>query len=289
MNMHSELRSRSPLEISRSWQQRGVAVRFESAGQYIVPYIELDGSLPVKERNPAVILATGMHLEETSGPALLRQPEPILSVLQPFREEGLSFLLFPQINQFGSQFVGKTGAPELLRQDHRGVEYNDGFGLDTPARATAESRAVERVMRDYMTRFDVQLGISFHEDSDLPRQGYLWTNGVPHLLRSQVQTQLSSIWGGSRYLFESRTPHPSVQEDRESGEPGHWEDSLAVDFEDEGCLEHWWAKMCGIAAFCVEAPFGAHPKIRELFLTDLFNIVLTLQTEQAKKNPHGVN
>lgn len=264
---------RPDLSIIDAWKPYA-DIAVASAGSFEIPIMTVRGATQSPRADELAFLVSGMHLEEPSGPELLSKPEPLLSLLQPYLHDGLSFLLIPQINMFGQQFVGHTSRSELLRCDHRGVEYNDGFGLNMKARITAESEAVERVMRAYLQTHRVTLGISLHEDSDLPKQGYIWTNGVPPLTRAEVRRSLDSKWGGSRYLFQSPQTHPSVPNLTQEGEFGHWEGPLAVDYADEGCLEHWWASMYGIAAFCVEAPHAAHPKIKELFLLDSLSIIL---------------
>ena len=260
-----------------NWKQHGGELSYLQTTHFRVPYISLPGKEINGIKNKTVFITAGMHLEETSGPNLLHTPNPLIKILEPHRELGTSFLLFPQINQFSTRFAQVSIAKRcdrFLRYDHRGVDFNDGFGLENQSRITAESKAVEEVMREYIKSHNVPIGISLHEDSDVPGKGYIWTNGVPEEARSKFRQSFESLWGGTRFILEPQS-HPSVPE--ESSEQGKWEGLLAVDFEDEGCLEHWWAKQCGIAAFCLEAPYGAHPKIKELFLLDAIRTVLNLK------------
>src|SRR5258706_6258091 len=100
------------------WRNAKASVHYLGHKGLRVPMIEA----PAFEQGNAninVLLVTGLHLEEISGPKLALTPD-IFSV---WRKNGVNFWIFPNVNQYGLQF-SEDSPDTLLRYDVRHINYN---------------------------------------------------------------------------------------------------------------------------------------------------------------------
>lgn len=203
--------------------------------------------------NDAVLICTGLHLEETSGPLTFLDPGNIKELLELANSKKLSLIIYPLINNFGLDY--DTNAEEkLLRRNSDGINYNDGWGMHKGAE---EVEVAESDITGVLNRYNVKLAMSLHEDSVCPGKGYLWING----LRDQ-ETRFKIY----NEVKKNIDPKFLLTMTNQKGEGGQIEDSISiVDSKDEGAFEEWMADHFGVPTVLSEAPFGESLEVRKNF------------------------
>ncbi len=190
-------------------------------------------------RQTSVVVMTGHHLEETSGPKFALEPDHFKPFMNAF-----DFMIFPVINQHGLNFPANANE-NLLRKNTWGINYNSGWGKPLK---TAEGRLIEQEILH--RKFDV--AISLHEDSTTPGEGSFYTNGLnPHQLDKFVDVIFSNH--GFRLAPKA----------------------ITIDEQDGHSSEYWLSKQ-GIQTFLIEAPFGLPMEERIAFIQYFFYAILAL-------------
>jgi len=190
-------------------------------------------------RQTSVLVLTGHHLEETSGPYFALEPDNF----EPWMN-ALSFVVFPVINQYGLNFSADSNE-NFLRKNQWGINYNSGWGKPLK---TEEVRLIERKI----VRGQFEAAISLHEDSTTPGEGSFYTNGL-----SPRQLDLFSTIVYSDHGFKLAPK------------------AIVVDEEDGQSSEYWLSKR-RIGTFLIEAPFGLPMEERIAFVGYFFNAILGL-------------
>lgn len=224
-----------------------------------VPRVVVPSRTGLAPGSPVVICITDMHSEESSGHHVFSNPDHMLPVID-LHLDRYSFLIYPQVNHHGSQFIDASGkmrtgyqqtsikqAERLTRYNEKGINYNDGWGdVFTRDKKTREGALIEDDTNNFVERYDVVAGFSAHEDSSAPHQGYIWVNGHP-LVRQipKMKRVIEHGWGGQLV-----SPFTTYQ-DREI----EWDSFVAVDMRDPGCWETFMNDQ-GIPTVLSEAPFG---------------------------------
>ncbi len=190
-------------------------------------------------RQTSVLVLTGHHLEETSGPRFALEPDNFEPWMNAF-----DFTIFPVINQYGLRFPASSDE-NLLRKNKWGINYNSGWGKIIK---TEEGRLIEREILH--RKFDV--AISLHEDSTTPGEGSFYTNG---LNSHQLDKFLDVIFFDHGFKLSSKP--------------------IIIDEEDGHSSEYWLSKQ-GIDTFLIEAPFGLPMEERTAFIHHFFDSILGL-------------
>lgn len=203
--------------------------------------------------NDAVLICTGLHLEETSGPLTFLDPDNIKELLTLANSKKISLIIYPLINNYG--LAHETHVDEkLLRRNSEGINYNDGWGMHKGAE---EVEVAEADMESVLNRYNVKLALSLHEDSVCPGKGYLWVNGL-----RDKETRFK-IYKEVKKNIDSKLLLSMTDQ---KGEGGIIEDSISiVDSEDEGAFEEWMAGHFGVPTVLSEAPFGESFEVRKNF------------------------
>lgn len=204
--------------------------------------------------NKTIIIASGLHLEETSGPLLLLEPSLLLPKLKPALQKNISFLIYPVINNYGLKYAA-SDPEKLLRNNKEGINYNDGWGLATHKKCQ-EVQLVENDIKKLYQKQKVCLALSLHEDSTAKGKGYLWTNAINAKLRRLIQKNVTAKID-KNLLVEIKAK--SVQRGKIEG------GFMVVNSKDKGSFENWLADDLKIPTILSEAPFGLDLSIRKNF------------------------
>lgn len=233
-----------------NWKKLGGKLDFLKSSSIGVPRIFIASKRP---SNELVIIVSGFHLEETSGPLLLLNPDKVLPILN-LGPAYANFLIYPVINQFGLKF-SIDSHENLLRSNHLGINYNDKWGM--LGKKTEEVSLIESDILKMVKKYSPIFALSLHEDSVTPGKGYLWFNGIKSReVRKKIITEVKSVVEKSLAL--------EIQEPEVEG--GKIEDGFAiVDAKDKGTFENWLSDDLKIPVVLSEAPFGLKLNVREQF------------------------
>lgn len=209
--------------------------------------------------SPVIICITDMHAEESSGHHIFSSPDWVLPIIQPHLDRH-SFVIYPQVNHHGSQFIDASGkmrtghqqtsikeADRLTRYNEKGINYNDGWGeVFTRDKKTREGALIEDDTNNFMARHAVVAGFSAHEDSSAPHQGYIWVNEHPFVRHiPKMKRVIEHGWDGQLV-----SPFTTYQ-DKEI----EWYSFVAVNMRDLGSWETFMNDQ-GVPTVLSEAPFG---------------------------------
>lgn len=224
-----------------------------------VPRVIVTSRAGFMPHSPVVVCITDMHAEESSGHHVFSNPDQVLPIIQPHLDR-YSFVIYPQVNHHGPQFIDAFGnmrsgyqqtsikeADKLTRYDKNGINYNDGWGEVFPTdRKTREGALIEHDTNNFMSRHTVVAGFSAHEDSSAPHQGYIWANEQPFVRQiPKIKRAIESGWYGSLV-----SPFASYQDTEIE-----WAGFVAVDMRDPGSWETFMNDQ-GVPTVLSEAPFG---------------------------------
>ncbi len=213
----------------------------------------------------AIIISTGLHLEETSGPLTLLDPAKLKWLLEFAKKNKFTIVLYPIINNRGLSYL-PTADEKFLRTNDKGVDYNDCWGIKE---VTGEVRIVSRDIKKIIKKYDVVCALSLHEDSALPKKGYIWTNGVAKKLREQICKLIKSNIL-KKYILEIG---------QKTFEGGKVENRFCVvNARDYGSFEVWMAELNNIPTVLSEAPFGEKLAIRSKFHMEVIKATLICYT-----------
>ncbi len=214
------------------------------------------------EAERALIICTGLHLEETSGPLTFLNPKAVRPILNMAVKKDITLIIFPLINNFGLAYSPKDD-DKFLRRNVDGVNYNDGWGMKKKAKEVA---IVEKDIKEIIRKYKVLVTASLHEDSLSPGKGYLWINGLKDKTKrmeiyNHVKENIST-----KYLL--KMPQKTIM-------GGKVEEQISiVDSPDEGAYEDWMADVLGIPAILSEAPFGSSLPTRRKFHLEVIKAVV---------------
>ncbi len=250
--MH-ELVKKLPEGLSQ-WHSLGARVTLLPDHTLSVPVIEIATPSP-SPAHPSVIVETGLHLEEDSGPFLALSPHLLLPILLPLVRSGIDILIYPDVNQHGLKYHPKDD-PKLLRYNPQGYNYNDGWGVSY--NKSTEVAITEAHINQHLSTHTPLLFLSLHEDSDHRETGYLWTNGInDQRTRKELHQRFTNIWGAQQ-LLKNAPPQMLCGGTCEEG-------YILVDSQDPGSIEHWLGETHHIPTILSEAPFGANLQDRMKF------------------------
>lgn len=209
--------------------------------------------------SPVVICITDMHAEESSGRHIFSNPDNVFPIINPHLDR-YSFIIYPQVNHHGQQFIDAFGnmragyqrlsikeAEKLTRYNNHGINYNDGWGnVFTLDKKTREGVLIENDSNNFMARYDAVAGFSAHEDSSAPHQGYIWVNERPFVRQiPKMKRVIESGWNGR--LVSPFTTYQDTEIE--------WDSFVAVDMRDPGSWETFMNDR-GVPTVLSEAPFG---------------------------------
>ena len=236
------------------WGKKGAKVSFLSSSITSIPKIWFDS-----KGKKVLLIASGLHLEETSGPFLLFDANTLFPLFQPLIKKGINVLIYPLINQYGLAF-SPSDDEKLLRFNSHGINYNDGWGLN---KKCEEVDLVEKDILKIYKSFGLVFAISMHEDSDIPKKGYIYTNGLKDAsFRKNLRLGIESfvkkdILASQDDLKEGVLPSELVG--------AKIEDFCLVESKDEGAMEQWLAYSLNVPTVLSEAPFGLDLATRKSF------------------------
>jgi len=209
-----------------------------------------------------IILAAGLHLEETSGSHLLLSP----SLFRETRGKGFNLLIYPVINQSGLKYPRE--ADEKLLRYSRGYNLNTGWGLSCPK--APEVAIVEKDLKTFVSsaRKKPILFISLHEDSEYPPRGYIFTNGLSAEKIRALSQRIEQKIAKSMLAKASELPYKGTG----SVQKGY----IIAEDQDPGSMENWINDSFGIPAILIEAPYGASLQDRISFHQNLINAAIKI-------------
>jgi hypothetical protein len=253
------------------WRKSGGLARALKSGDLTVPKVWFPGQNKGKR---VLLLTSGLHLEETSGPILLLDPKLVLPTIYPFIQKGVNVLIYPAINQYGLSF-DPAGDDKLLRYNQDGINYNDGWGFPNDKKCK-EVALVEEDILQTKKNYEFIFALSLHEDSETPKKGYIYTNGIsdPNFRKKLRQGILSEV--PPDILATQKELDEGIQPEFEGGvvEEGF----CLVEAKDPGSLENWLADDLHIPTVLSESPFGLDLETRKSFHLSVIKSVITSLT-----------
>lgn len=251
-----------------AWGKVSADVSFLIQGGFRVPRILLGSA------DQYVLIASGLHLEETSGPALLLDPEGVFPVLKPILDKKIGILMYPVINQVGLKYL-PTENDHLLRYNDNNFNYNDGWGIPGNKKAT-EVALVEKDILSLNRISQIKLALSLHEDSETPGKGYIYTNGISDsILRKSITQKIK----GHVDVKQLANKSDILESGQETFQGGIIEDDICiVDSKDKGSIENWLADDLKIPTVLSEGPFGLDLEVRKKFQLEVLKATLLILT-----------
>lgn len=214
--------------------------------------------------NKTIILISGFHLEETSGPMLLLDPKMVIPIIRPLLDKSIRVIIYPVINKFGLNY-GSDEHENLLRKNQEGTDYNDAWGMGSRIKPE-EIVLVESEILSLWNKGEILFSVSFHEDSVTPKKGYIWTNGVDLSLRKKITKKIKSKIDRNLLLdMKDRTFEGGIVEDG----------FVIANAKDKTSYENWMAEELNVPTVLSEAPFGLPLSVRKKFQVEVLKIVLS--------------
>ncbi len=229
-----------------SWKKIANVMKIKN-GKIMIPRII------VGEHDDAVLICTGLHLEETSGPLIFLDHKNLDELLKIAKKRKLTLIIYPLINNFGLDYAPDY-EEKFLRRNEAGINYNDGWGMKKKA---IEVSLAEQDMDMVLKKYNVKLTMSLHEDSVCVKKGYLWINGLPSKsTREKIYKEVKKNIK-PEYLLKMENEKDIVG--------GFVENEISVvDSKDEGAFEEWIADK-KIPVVLSEAPFAESLEVRKNF------------------------
>ena len=229
----------------KAWKTKGAKVTFLKQGKLRVPVILLPSSV---QSDKLLLISSGFHLEETSGPLLLLNPRicfPLFSKIL----KNINIAIFPVINQFGLNYK-ETVEDKYLRYNADGLNYNSAWGFDI--KKCQEVTLVEKRLIELHKKYQIVFVLSLHEDSTEPGNGYIWMNNIDKKTRQYIQSNLEKKV--DRNILKMKS---SLGLRKGRIERGY----SVIDAKDDS-FENFTSDMLGIPTLLSEAPFGLDLKRR---------------------------
>lgn len=232
-----------------SWKERTAQVSYLKGESVSVPVVFLPSHA---KSNKVFLIASGFHLEETSGPMLLLNPKLCLPIFRNILRD-INITIFPVINQFGQSFNDDV-EDNYLRYNAEGINYNTAWGFNK--KKCKEVTLVEEKLIKFHLAYQIVFVLSLHEDSSEPGKGFLWMNNIPPAIRKSIQLSLKRQVDKDMLLKIASAV--GLRKGRvESG-------FSVVDAKDES-FENFTSEILGIPTLLSEAPFGLNLKRRIAF------------------------
>ena len=229
------------------WQRSGAKVYLLENNDLRIPIIDAP---PVNSKQKKIILAGfGLHLEETSGIKFVLDPDNF----EAYRKSGFRFIIFPVVNQFGLKH-NENSHETMLRYDDFGRNYNDGWGDCEAGYKTNEMYLIEEEIRRLNKIQKIDLCLSYHEDSDIPQKGYIYTLGMDEMERLRVARNIKTKIDNS-LLAEFITEYNDMGGFIEHG-------MIVAEEYDPRALENWVYRDLEIPSVLIEGPFGCDLETR---------------------------
>jgi len=221
------------------WKKRGAEIKYLKNGKIKIPTIYLKSKT---KTDKVFLIATGLHLEETSGPIFLLDSNRIFPHLRKLIKS-MNVVLIPVINQRGLIFDEK-GPDSNLRLNEAGIHYNTRWGSNSTK--CTEVVMVEKYISDLFTKFNIIFVLSLHEDTTEPGKGYLWMNSINKQKRTFIQN----------YLIK-HVPSKILCKLNNGGlRKGFVENKFTIVNSQDESFENFTSIILGIPTLLSEAPFG---------------------------------
>jgi hypothetical protein len=233
----------------KAWRKLGAKITYLKKGSLRVPEIFIKSTV---QSDKLFLIATGFHLEETSGPLFLLNPKKSFPAIKRLLKK-TNVAIFPVINQYGLAFSAK-GEDKYLRYNKEGLNYNSAWGFNK--KKCQEVGLVEKQLVELYKEYEIIFALSLHEDSTEPGKGYLWINNIVKDIREKIQTSLSKRVNKKLLLQIIST----VGLRRGKIEKGF----SVIDAHDDS-FENYMSEILGIPTLLSEAPFGLDLKRRIAF------------------------
>ncbi|HJX59611.1 MAG TPA: hypothetical protein VJ481_03645 [Patescibacteria group bacterium] len=233
----------------RGWKDVGAKVTYLKRGGIQVPEIYIPSSV---QSNKLLLIVSGFHLEETSGPLLLLNSGGCSPLIAKILEK-MNVLIFPVINQYGLAF-DEAGSDKFLRYNQNGINFNTAWGFKKEK--CKEVEIVEPRLIELHNKYQIVFVLSLHEDSTEPGKGYLWINNVVKDKRMKIQTSLESKVD-KKILLQMKSTVGLREGKIEKG-------FSVIDAKDES-FENFTSEILGIPTLVSEAPFGLDLETRMAF------------------------
>jgi len=222
------------------WKGKAAKISYLKQENLRVPVIFLRSKI---QSDKLFLIASGFHLEETSGPLFLLNPQTCVSSFTNILTK-MNIVIFPVINQFGLSFK-ETMQDKHLRRNALGLDYNSAWGFDKEK--CQEVRLVEKKLIELYKEYQLVFVLSLHEDSTEPGKGYLWMNNIRTNTRKTIQLALEKKVD-KKILLQMKSTVGLRRGRIESG-------FSVVDAKDES-FENFTSEILGIPTLLSEAPFG---------------------------------
>jgi hypothetical protein len=224
----------------KAWKGNGANISYLKKDNLRIPVVFLPSKI---QSNKLFLIASGFHLEETSGPLFLLNPKVCLPSFRDILKM-MNIVLFPLINQFGLSFK-ETVSDKHLRRNGLGLDYNSAWGFDKEK--CQEVRLVEKRLIELYKEYQMVFALSLHEDSTEPGKGYLWMNNIRSDTRKTIQHALEKNVD-KKILLQMKSTVGLRRGRIESG-------FSVVDAKDES-FENFTSEILGIPTLLSEGPFG---------------------------------
>ncbi len=241
------------------WQKHQSTVQYLKKNSISIPVIHAPSQSKQKHH---ILLVSGLHLEEISGPKLLLKP----SFFAHWRNQGISFTIFPVINQFGLSYP-ESSPDHLLRYDNKDRNYNDGWGFEDISLKAIEVALTEKYILETNIVNPFDFAISLHEDSTQPEFGFIYTSNITPKFREHLDGHIKST--PSSLLLSNKNRLLDVSKDRYIDH-----NYMIVDEKDDGALENWLGEKLNIPTILIEAPFGYPLPTKLKFQQDITSSIL---------------
>ncbi len=243
-----------------AWKDSGAKVYFLEKDNLRIPVIDAPAMTSAGD-NETILAGFGLHLEETSGIKFVLNPDNF----EEYRRYGKSFLIFPIVNQYGLKYPDNSHEI-LLRYDAQQRNYNDGWGDCEAYYKPREAYLVEDEIRRFLRNKPIRLCVSYHEDSEMPKIGYIYTVGINETDRRSYAKRIKAR------IDDRMLAKLPVVNNVLGGMIEH--DMVVAEEYDPRALENWVYYSLGIPSVLVEGPFGLELEARVDFQRKVTESVL---------------
>lgn len=221
------------------WKKNGAKISYLKKDDLRIPLIFLGSYTKTKK---IFLIASGLHLEETSGPILLLSVSRILPSMKRLLKK-LNIVILPVINQRGLKY-DETMPDRYLRFNDDGINYNSGWGSNS--KKPVENKLVEREILKIFGKFKIVFALSLHEDSTEPGNGYLWMNRIDRENRVIIQERML------------KSPHKKLLKMTSTigFRKGQIENGFTIVNAKDDSFENFMSEILGVPTLLSEAPFG---------------------------------
>ena len=221
------------------WKRKDATIKYLKEAAISIPAIFLKST---KKTKNLFLIASGFHLEETSGPIYLLDSNQSYSNLKKILKFS-NIVLLPVINQRGLKYK-ETDSDNYLRYNDRGINYNTRWG--SSSEKCVEVTLIEKYIIQLFAKYNIVFVLSLHEDSTEFKKGYLWMNSLDLKLRSVIQNYV-----------KNRISPKILRRLRSIGlRQGFVENDFTIVDSKDDSFENFTSTILGIPTLISEAPFG---------------------------------